>query len=355
MTVLRRRLTAAFAALSFALLALAARAQPAAPPPAPARPSAAEAAGHPAEITLPDTRRIAFTSKVNGHGYSIDVFLPVLPPPPKGYPVIYVLDGDAYFPSAMAAVEAGNLNAVVVGIGYPHDPAWIDAELKRHGPIGGLLAQAPPFDRAVSLAREYDMSLPGDADTIKSMALAGAVMTEKDFGGLDDYLKVIETDIKPRVYGLAPIDKDNQTLFGHSLGGLAVVEAMFTEPGAFRNFVAASPSIWWAGRAVLKNEAAFDAAVAGGRAAPRILVTVGAEEETVPKLPPEYEKMLPQVKAEIEKARMVGNACDLAARLKALHGAPGYAVADCAVFQNLGHQLSPWPAIARTVAFVDGE
>jgi len=60
---------------------------------------------------------------------------------------------------------------------------------------------------------------------------------------MDDFLKVIETDMKPRVFALAPVDRGNQTLFGHSFGGLTVLEALFREPGAFRTFVAASPSI----------------------------------------------------------------------------------------------------------------
>jgi len=48
---------------------------------------------------------------------------------------------------------------------------------------------------------------------------------------------------------------------------------------------------------------------------------------------------------------MVGNACDLAARLKALRGPPPYEAADCAVFAGQGHNISPWPAIGRAVAF----
>ena len=72
-------------------------------------------------------------------------------------------------------------------------------------------------------------------------------------GGLDDYLKTIETEVKPRVRAAADayhlkLNDDDQTLFGHSLGGLAVLEALFTEPKAFRTFVAASPRVWCAGR-----------------------------------------------------------------------------------------------------------
>ena len=67
--------------------------------------SAAARLGHPSDVRLEDTKRIAFVSSVNGHGYSIDVSVPDTPPPPGGYPVIYVLDGDGYFASMVGAVR----------------------------------------------------------------------------------------------------------------------------------------------------------------------------------------------------------------------------------------------------------
>jgi hypothetical protein len=39
---------------------------------------------------------------------------------------------------------------------------------------------------------------------------------------------------------LVRVDADNQALFEHSIGGLAVTFALFTEPNAFRTFIAAS-------------------------------------------------------------------------------------------------------------------
>ena len=326
--------------------------QPQAPAAAP--PSAAASAGHPSEVSIPDTRRIAFVSRINGHSYSIDVALPEVPPPPKGYPVIYVLDGDAYF-GAMAEAVRVNDNApqaVVVGIGYPRDPVWATSVLARHQPLPPEFATAPPFDAAESLERMYDMGLPMNEAELKEASATGASLTARNVGGMDDFLKTIETEVKPRVYALAPINRADQTLFGHSLGGLAVLEALFTEPTAFRTFVAASPSIWWADKEVLRNEAAFSARVADGRATPRVLVTVGAEEETLPKnLPPPMAALKMKLEALVKRARMVGNACDLALRLRSLHGAAGYEVAPCAVFPAQAHGISVWPAMGRAVSF----
>jgi predicted alpha/beta superfamily hydrolase len=336
----------AVAALAL-LLPSAAAAQPA--PSAPA--NAAKAP--PAEVAIPNSRHLEFVSRVNGHRYAIDVALPFEPPPAKGYRVLYVLDGNDYFASATEAVRAnGNApGVIVVGVGYPDDEAFIGRVLDRHQPLPPQARSEPPFRTARGIAREYDLSLPASEAVLAEEALPGfPAMKPADVGGVDDFLRTIQTEVKPRVAALAPVDPGQQVLFGHSLGGLAVIEALFTEPQAFRTFVAASPSIWWADRAVLAREPAFSAEVAAGAARPRVLITVGAEEAQLPSLPPSMAAALPQLEKMVAKARMVGNACDLAARLKSLHGAPPYEVADCAVFEGQGHNISPWPALGRAVS-----
>jgi len=350
MFTLHRAATSAVAAVAI-LTAAAASAQTPAPQPTPV-------VGH-ADVFVPDTRRLAFVSKVNGHAYSIDVAWPETPPPPGGYPVIYVLDGNVYFASVVGAVRAnGNApQAMVVGVGYPAaDPAWRATYLAKMKVVPPGLSPVQAAGMAISMARIYDLTSAADADSLKQAVASGVTATAADFGGVDDFLKTIETEVKPRVQALAvenhaSVNLHDQTLFGHSLGGLAVVDALFTEPGAYRTFVAASPSIWFADRAVLAKEAAFDAAVTAGKAAPRVLITVGADEEAIPKLPPEMAIQRAAIEASVKKAHMVGNACDLATRLQALHGGPGYEVADCAVFPHQEHGISVWPAIGRAVSF----
>lgn len=314
--------------------------------------SSAFAADLPAEVAIPNTRHIEFVSQVNQHRYALDIGLPRVAAPPSGYRVLYVLDGYAYFASAVEAVRA-NLNApdvVVVGISYPNDAAFIDGVLTPRQPLSPLSQMMPPYDAAVGMERQYDLALPATEAQLAAQSIPGLPTPKvNEVGGLDDFLKTIETEVKPRVAALAPIDRDNQVLFGHSLGGLAVVRALFTEPNAFRTFVAASPSIWWADKAVLAGERAFAAQVGSGAAHPRVLITVGADESKVPKLPPE----IPAAAIEklVGKARMVGNACDLAARLKALPGKPPYEVAKCAVFEDQSHGIATWPALGRAVQF----
>jgi uncharacterized protein len=328
-------------------------------PSTPQAPVAAIPSAGPADVVIPDTRRVAFVSTVNGRAYAIDVAFPFAPPPPGGYPVFYVLDGEGYFASVVEAARAnGNApQAIVVGIGYPiGDPAWRAGVLSKMKVLPAGLSPGRAAIMALSLERIRDFTTAPDADTLKQAAAQGVTASPDDFGGVDGFLKTIEVDIKPRVQAMLAeshrtVNLKDQTLFGHSLGGLAVVEALFTEPDAYRTFVAASPSIWFADRAVLAKEAAFAAKVGAGKATPRILITVGAEEQTPPQLPAAMAAHQAEVDADIAKDRMVGNACDLAGRLKALHGAEGYQVADCAVFPHQQHGISVWPAIGQAIAF----
>jgi hypothetical protein len=262
------------------------------------------------------SRQIDFTSAVDGHTYRVQIAIPFVPPPAAGYPVIYVLDGDGYFGSFSIAARlrtiGGELTpAVVVGIGYP------DAQ----------------DDMRVSLARrDYDLTPTGGtaADAAQTRAQTGVTPT---YAGADQFLKVILTEVEPRVAAAVPIDPTRTTLFGHSLGGLFVLHALFTHPEAFRTWLALSPSIWWDGRVVLKDEAAFSREVADGKAAPRVFIGVGAREQSRP-----------------DDFMMVDNATALAARLSALHGPPGYVVAS-KVFEGQTHLSVPFAATNTLLEF----
>jgi len=64
-------------------------------------------------------------------------------------------------------------------------------------------------------------------------------------GGADAFLEVIERQIRPQVEHLAPLNPNQRSLWGHSLGGLFVLHTLFTRTGAFDTYIAASPSMWW--------------------------------------------------------------------------------------------------------------
>ena len=335
------------AAVMAAMLVLAATAPAAAQSPTPG--------GLPAEVALLNTRQIDFTSAVNGHAYRIQVSLPRVPPPAAGYRVLYVLDGYNYFATAADAVRAnGNApDVVVVGIGYPFTREWAYGVLDRHVPSG---PNRPPSEvtaisAAVGMERGYDLTLPATEAELAAQALpTGPKQLASDVGGVDDLLKIIETEIKPKVAALTKVDASNQVLFGHSLGGLATLQALFTEPNAFRTFIVASPSIWWNNRTVLKGQAAFAAKVKAGEAHPRVMVTMGALESDIPATAPPG-MPLDALKARMAMARMVDNGRELATSLRAIKGQPPYEAAEYAVFPGQNHGISAWSAISAGIAF----
>ncbi|MCJ2184276.1 alpha/beta hydrolase-fold protein [Novosphingobium sp. 1949] len=197
-----------------------------------------------------------------GRVYRISIAHPDAPPPPSGYPVVYVLDGNALFATAAdsARLQAFRPNwtgmeaAVVVGIGYP-TPALFDVP-----------------------ARYYDLTTP--------LPGGGASLTggpRMKAGGADDFLAFLESTVKPLVAAHASLDRSRQTLLGHSLGGLCVLHALFSEPGAFSSYVAISPSAWWGGGSLMAEARAFRARrmQAADGPAPRVLLTVGEYEQTM--------------------------------------------------------------------------
>ncbi|WP_394762329.1 alpha/beta hydrolase [Phenylobacterium sp.] len=300
------------------------------------------------EVSVPLSRRIDFTSQVNGQSYSLLIALPTTPAPPGGYPVIYVLDGGAYFGSATDAQRGTGLNLIVVAISYPFDDAqFIAKTLKTPVSATGevsLLQIAP----AIQATRTLDLTPPTAAAFMAAQKSPG--MSKLAVGGADAFLKVIETEIKPKVHALLPVNTANEALYGHSLGGLAVLRALFTEPAAFRSFIAASPSIWWNDRSILADEAAFSAKVTSGNVAPRVLITVGGLEQTPTPVTPGFPMKQDEVDAMVRSARMVDNAVELGARLKALKGGRGYEV-QSVVFADETHGSVEQAAVGRGVNF----
>lgn len=241
-------------------------------------------------VSLPrsDWRDIASASTKGVH--RIFIYRPEGPAPATGFPVVYVLDGNAYFPlvtqiSRLLAVrpEATGVGpVVVVGIGYPTDQLH---ESKRR-------------------THDYTPIASGTADN--------------DTGGADAFLRFIEDELKPALARELPIDLRRQTLLGHSYGGLFVVHTLLTRPAAFQNYVAISPSLWFGDRAVLKSETGFANRLTAATGNRRVFISVGEYEQ---KLDPSR-PMPPGRTEKLRQNRMIDNARELTARLAALPGQP---------------------------------
>lgn len=246
--------------------------------------------------------------------YRIFAAWPPTAPPPGGFPVLYLLDGNSVFGTAVDAMRVVGSRgagmepspAVVIAIGYPTDR---------------------PFDPA-RRTRDYTPPAAG--------APAGT-------GGADAFLAFLETELKPEVERRFPIDRGRQTLFGHSYGGLFVLHALFTRPDGFQRYVAASPSIWWQDRAVLRAERRFSEALAADAASRSLLITVGERELAAPAgtvVDPAHDERRRQ-------ARMVENARELAERLSAL--APRGPAVSFVMFGDETHGSVIGPAVGRAV------
>lgn len=276
----------------------------------PARADRADAAGPP--VTVPRSETIDLVA-ASGAPYRLLVSHPAAPPPPAGYPVIYAVDGNAVFGTLTDIVAFAGLRprpgsvppAMVVAIGYPDaDPL----NIRR---------------------RSTDLTPPAEAFALPERP-NGAPWPP--MGGADAFLDFIERDVKPLIASRYKVDEGRETLVGHSFGGLFVLHTLFTRPGSFDAYLAASPSIWFNDRWVEREAETFRANPAARATEARVFIGVGALEQapepaTVDGIDPEARRRW------LAKNRMVDNARAMADRLD---GTPG--LTTCfAVFDDEDH------------------
>jgi len=181
-------------------------------------------AAHAEPVTLDSTEQWMMQS-AEGREYRIMISLPEGDVPyTGGYPVIYLLDGNAYFPAFHAAKRAQKRlrGSILVAIGYPSDT---------------------PLD---FVRRAFDLSPP-----------APPARNDPPQGGQELFLDFIEKRLMPKVAERFKVDQDQRSLVGHSFGGMFGVYTLFTRPTLFQHVVAVSPSLWWQDRYLLEPERAF--------------------------------------------------------------------------------------------------
>ncbi len=224
-------------------------------------------------------------SRHTGRSYRLYLSKPQGEAPPQGYPVVYVLDAELFFPLLAQqalmytphAARDGRQAVLVVGIGYPG---------------------AAPFDLA---ARAEDYTPPA----------ANLSDSHDRLGGAERFLDFLEEEVKPLVASRYRVDARRQTLFGHSYGGLFTLYTLLSRPQAFQRYVAASPSLWW------NQRHAFDLlqTFAGLQSRPdvRLMLSVGTAEQ-----PAADTQGLNERQRHLLERRMVDNAREFQQRLGAL-------------------------------------
>lgn len=111
-----------------------------------------------------------------------------------------------------------------------------------------------------------------------------------------------------------------KVLFGHSYGGLFTLNALFTRPGLFDTFVAASPSIWFNDRSIAREqEKRF---LEGDESSlpnplPQVFITYGSYEQYPVRKPNQPDDEFERWQKNAREWKMQDNAVDMTARLKA--------------------------------------
>jgi len=308
------------------------------PPPLPAQ----------SPVVVSGSIQFDMPSRISGRTYRIFVFKPAAPPPPSGYPGVVLTDGNLSFPLAATMDAAfalgGGKAALVVGVGYATDD-----------PL-----------KLVSL-RTRDLTPPTPLSGIPHRPGQPPINLE-DYGGSENFYRFLIEELRPTISSAYSINDADQTLYGHSWGGLFTLNVLFNHPGSFRNFVASSPSIWWNKSSVLNDEPGFVGTVRAKEAAPRVLIMVGSKEQDVPatllpSMTSALRKKIPVVPSAVRNMigrivvkkmmldyGMVDNARELAARLQQIKGGPGYVVRFHA-FEDEDHLTALPASISRALAF----
>ncbi|KRE88807.1 hypothetical protein ASG87_09575 [Frateuria sp. Soil773] len=173
-------------------------------------------------------------------------------PPARGYPVLYLLDGNA----AMAALESARNapplrgSVLLVAVGYDTD-AYFDTDAR---------------------ALDYTPPLPGGGPVADPRGRPG--------GGADAFLDFLQHRLMPRIAADRRVDARRQGVWGHSYGGLLALHALYARPGLFAFHAAASPALWW--HAPLMDDEAAAYAAMPDRAPARLLLMAGGAERGGP-------------------------------------------------------------------------
>lgn len=225
-------------------------------------------------------------TSATGRRFQIFLAWPNKPPPIEGYSVVYHLDGNAMFGTITDSVRSYarrrdvEKDAIVVGIGYPAD---LNAGRERR------------FDLTPAIGSEHP----------------------EGTGGAEDFMDFIGNELMPDIHARFAVNTEDESIFGHSFGGLFVLYTLVNHPEMFDTYLAASPSIWFEEEMIKRNNVRKRLVpklqVTG--ATPIVLITAGEYEQADDPLFPSH-----NLDALMERA-MVDNAREFAEFVDGLDGA----------------------------------
>ncbi|CAK7214586.1 hypothetical protein SBRCBS47491_002196 [Sporothrix bragantina] len=226
-------------------------------------------------------------------------------------PVIYVLDGNAYFLTATDIVRRqqyiARKKAIIVGVGYP----GLDTV---YAPGRRGFDLTPPAKKGVPQwpIKDKDGNEEKDEDgNTKYWKLGGAAHFYKTLTTV--VIPTVERDIVP---GL-PWDSMKKVLFGHSFGGLFTLYSLFTDPGAFDVYIAASPSIWFNDGALVEEQEKLFLESPVTEKKPLLYINSGsAEEDDVYRKPDDTDEQFKEREGFLKDKKMNTFAREMAKRME---------------------------------------
>ncbi len=144
---------------------------------------------------------------------------------PQKYPVLYLLDGDAHFHSV-----TGLLQFLSTGI----NGNFIIPEM--------MVVAIPNTDRTRDLTPTNTSKGP-DGKELPFL---------KTSGGMPNFLKFVKNELIPHIDSFYRTSQ-YRIFVGHSLGGITVINALYTIPETFNAYIAIDPSLWYDNQLLLKK------------------------------------------------------------------------------------------------------
>lgn len=257
-----------------------------------------------------------FRAFAAGGEYRIYVTLPSAPPPKQGYPVLYMLDGDAWVAGMAEALRLQSRFArqseiepvLLVAMGYPGDA---------------------PFNLG---RRAYDFLPPHSSGKLSERFMQGAPWHQP--GGAEAFIDFLTGPLRRDIADRYPVDSTRQILCGHSFGGHFALRTLLTRPAAFDHYVALSPSLWWDDGALMTRA---DALIAGLPLDIGTSVYMAVGEREAPDRPSISE-------------RMTSDACAMAGKLR--DQAPDGLRVELHIFEGENHQSLPTAAASAVLRFI---
>jgi hypothetical protein len=178
-------------------------------------------------VSIPGSEiRTIISSIAGGQEYELQILLPGSHASSnKKYPVVYLMDSQWDFPLVKSIYGQQYYDGfipelIIVGV------TW-----------GGERPNADSLR-----ARDYTPTKEGRL---------------KQSGGADRFLSFMKNELFPFIENNYKADPSNRTLMGCSLGGLITLYTLFTQPGLFNGYAAASPAIGWDREVLYKYEKDF--------------------------------------------------------------------------------------------------